>query len=151
MRIHHRLVLLIHQQIVGVAIRQHTMFLHKRNHRLIKVGKVSVAQKAIVTQRPLTACIGVRVAITLTREVNPLGMTELITHKVKVCVTTRRDSKQAYHLMQSHTTIHHGTFKGTIHTLIHQAIQQTERYGLIAHQRLIVRLGISNGLDRWQA
>ena len=53
--------------------------------------------------------------------------------------------------MQRHTSIHHGRLVCAHHTIIHQAIQQTECYGLVTYQRLVVRLGIGHRLNRRQA
>ena len=85
--------------------------------------------------------------ITFAREVDPLGVTELITHKVEIALTSQTLCEQANHFVKSHTSCHLG-----VHLLaLSQAgvdIGVEEPHGdcLIAYDSLVMRFGIADAL-----
>ena len=105
-----------------------------------------IAQLLIVHKVPLTASIFVAPSVTLTGEVDPFGMTELISHEVEIAAIGRTGSKESDHLMQSNTSLYHIVLVALLEMPIHVGIYKTEDNGLVAHEGLIVTLGIGDGL-----
>ena len=105
-----------------------------------------VAQFLIIHQAPLAACIFVRPAVAFTREVNPFGMSELITHKVQIAAIDGSQCHQTDHLVQGYATLGHTINVFFREVPVHIGIYQTEDDSLVAHQRLVVTLTIRNRL-----
>ena len=86
-------------------------------------------------------------AITLAREINPLWVTELITHEVEITAIDCRGGNQTDHLMQSNTTMSHFVFITLLEMPVHICINQTEDDSFIAHQCLVMTLTVRDGLS----
>ena len=95
--------------------------------------------------------MGVAPAVALAREVDPLGMPELVAHEVEVGLTARGDGHQADHLVQGHAAVDDDVLRSAVHVEIHLLVHQPEGDGLVADERLVVRLGVGYGLDFGQA
>ena len=95
--------------------------------------------------------MGVAPAVALAREVDPFGMPELVAHEVEVGLPARRNGHQADHLVQRHAAVDHHALRRAVHVEIHILVHQSERQCLVAHQRLIVRLGVGHRLHFGQA
>ena len=76
-------------------------------HCGIKAIEVCKEIVLIVHQRPLTASVLVTPAVSFTREINPFGMSEFVTHKGKVTAVNGRSGDKANHLVKCYSTIHH--------------------------------------------
>ena len=141
------LILPIVVPLVRVAVGQHLILFDHLQHLLVEQAELSVAQESVIGQRPLTACVRVAPIVALTREVDPLGMSELVTHKAEVGITARSDGHQSNHLMESHTSFYHQILRPLIHRKVHLLIHQAEGDSLVAHYSLVVRLGVSHRLN----
>jgi hypothetical protein len=58
-------------------------------HGLVKGTKLAISQVSVVQEIPLSSAVVIAVVVSLSWEVNPLWMTELITHKVEVSLTSQ--------------------------------------------------------------
>ena len=116
--------------------------LYHLQHCLVKITQIVIAQVFVIHQAPLTTGIFVAPSVTLAREVYPFGMTELVPHEVQITAVQGRSREQTYHLMQSNAAMHAFVLISLLEVPIHIGIYQTEDDGLIAHESLIVTLGI---------
>ena len=73
-------------------------------------------------------------------------MSELIPHEIQITAINSRSRNKANHLVQRHTTIHHKVMICRLHVPIHIGIDKAEDDRLVAHQSLVVALGIADGL-----
>ena len=105
-----------------------------------------VAEVFVVYQVPLATGILIRPSVTLTREVDPLGMTELVTHEIQITTVDGTSGHQTNHLVQGDASLCHIIDILLREMPIHIGINETEDDGLIAYQRLIVTLAVRNGL-----
>ena len=67
-------------------------------HRLVEIAKIVIVEFGVVYKIPLATCILIAPSVALTREVNPFGMAELITHKVEIATIDGRCRNETYHL-----------------------------------------------------
>ena len=74
-------------------------------HLAVEVSEVVVAELLVVDEVPLTAGVLVAPSVFLSREVDPLGMTELITHEVEISAVDGAGSEQTNHLVESNTAL----------------------------------------------
>ena len=81
--------------------------LHAGEHSLVEIPQIMVAKGLVVHQMPLATGIFVTPTITLTGEVNPLRMAELIAHKVQVATIDAGSSYQADHLVEGNVAVYH--------------------------------------------
>ena len=140
----HRLVGLVHQLIVGIAAPHHTVRLGHRQHGPVEKTELTVAQAVVVSQRPLAARITVAPAVPLARKVDPFGMTELVAHKIEIGLASQRKRHQPDHLVERHTALYGQIVPTALHRRVHRTPHQPEGNRLVAHQRLVVRLGIGH-------
>ena len=111
-------------------------------HLPIEVAQPMVAQVFIVNQIPLATGILVRPAITLTREVNPFRMSELITHEVQIAAIDGTSRHEANHLMQGNTALCNVVDILLGKVPVHVGIYQSEDDGLVAYKCLVVALAV---------
>ena len=147
----HRLVLLVHELVPGVAVGEHLVFLDEADHRPVEVSEPRVAQQLVARERPQPPGVGVAPAVALAREVDPLGVSELVAHEVEVGLPARRDGHQADHLVQRHAAVDDEVFRRAVHVEVHLLVHQAEGDRFVAHERLVVRLGVGHGLHLGQA
>ena len=68
-----------HVLVRGAHVRAYSRV--QRHHRLVKAQEVAVTQVIGVGEIPAAAAVLVTPVVTLAREVDPLGMTELVTRR----------------------------------------------------------------------
>ena len=115
-------------------------------HCLVEISQISVSEIVRLSQRPLSSGMFVRPVVSLTREVDPLRVAELVTHEGKVTVAAGSHCHQTDHLMKGHTSVHYRRLGFLIHRGVHLGIHEAERDGLVSHHCLVVALGIADGL-----
>mmetsp|Transcript_7040 Transcript_7040/g.15466 ORF Transcript_7040/g.15466 Transcript_7040/m.15466 type:complete len:492 (-) Transcript_7040:1049-2524(-) len=143
---HQHLLLLVHVGDPLVGVGQEVEPVIQLHHSLVPGQQLAVQQVIAVPQTPLPPCIVVAPAITITREVDPLGVTKLIAHEGEVALTPQSHGHQADHLVQGHPPRHHPTLLSECrHTLVHLGAHQPECNGLISHEGLVVTLGVADG------
>ena len=71
------------------------------NHRTVELLQVMVEEICIICETPLTTGIVVRPVVAFAGEVDPLGVTELIPHKVEVSTIHRGGSSETNELIES--------------------------------------------------
>ena len=114
-------------------------------HLFVKSIKVTISQVFVVHEIPLTTAILITISVSFTWEINPLWMTELVTHEVKVSLTTEWLWNQSNHLMKSHSSSNLVcTIWALWHMRINLCIKELHRNGFITDNSLIMTLGISN-------
>ena len=119
---------------------------HQMNHRLVEGTEVLVFQVVAVHEVPLAAGILVGPAVTLAGKVDPFGVTELVAHEVEVAAVDGREGDEPYHLVQSHAAVYDKVGIVLAHVPVHHVVDEAEDDGLVAHQCLVVTLGIVDGL-----
>jgi hypothetical protein len=80
----------------------------KGEHGAIKILKIAVFEKLVIRKMPLSAAIEIAPAVSLSWEIDPFGMTELIAHKVEVSFPAKSKRYQADHLVQGNSAINNG-------------------------------------------
>lgn len=60
----------------------------------------------IVQKIPLSPAVVITMIVSLSGEIDPLWVTELITHKIEVSLSTERLCDQSDHLMKCQTSAH---------------------------------------------
>ena len=113
--------------------------IRSRKHQAgLRFDVSDAAEILVIYQIPLSASILVAPSVTLAREINPLWMTELITHEVQVTSVDGRSRKQTDHLVQGNTSFHHSILVADLEVPVHVGINQAEDDGLVTHQCLVV-------------
>ena len=119
---------------------------HQLDHGIVKRVKLAIAQLLAVDEIPLATRVLVAPAIAFSREVNPLGMSELIAHEVEVSAVDSGESDKAYHLVHGYATVDSGIVIAFHHVPVHLVVDQPEYNSLVAHQRLVMTFHIAYGL-----
>ena len=115
-------------------------------HLLVEVAEIVIAEILVIYQIPLSASILVAPSVTLAREINPLWMTELITHEVQVAAIDGRSCSQTDHLVQGNASVNHIVLITLLEVPVHISIYQAEDDGLVAYQCLVMTLAVRDGL-----
>ena len=116
------------------------------HHSVVKSVEEFVFQILAVYKLPLTACIFIAPAVPFAREVDPFGMSELITHKVEITTIDGSQSDKTYHLMESHAALHGEIVVVYHHVPIHLLIYKAEDYGFVSYEGLVMALAIRDCL-----
>ena len=104
-----------------------------------------VAKVSAVSQIPPPTTVMIASVVSFPREINPLRMPELITHKVKVALTPETEGKQSDHFMEGYSSEDSGCLLSEdTHITVNFCIKQPHRDGFIPNQCLIMTLSISN-------
>lgn len=104
-------------------------------HHGIKVVQELVAEKRVLGEIELAAGIPEGVLVTLTRKIEPLGMTELIALEIEVAFTTQAVGEQANQFMQSNTAVNNGRQRRQYrHIGVHFRVAEMHHQGLIANK-----------------
>ncbi len=119
----------------------------KGDHGLVEIAQIVIFQIGIICQMPLSACIFIGPVVPFTGKIDPFGMTELVTHEIEIAAIDGGGRHQTDHLMQGDATVYTERAAGPLrHVPVHIGIDQPEDDGLVAHQCLVVALGIGDGL-----
>mmetsp|Transcript_9850 Transcript_9850/g.28314 ORF Transcript_9850/g.28314 Transcript_9850/m.28314 type:complete len:381 (+) Transcript_9850:270-1412(+) len=141
------LVALVLQAHVLVRLAEEWEGLLQAVHRRVEVVEVDVPQVGLVGQGPLAAGAVVRPVVADAREVDPLGVAELIAHEVEVALAAESHSHHADALVQRDAAVDDEVGRGEErHAVVHLLIHEPEGNGLVAHQRLVVRLAVAHHL-----
>ena len=131
------------------------------DHRLVEIPEESVAEIVRIREGPLPARVLVRPAVPLAGEVDPFRMAEFVAHEIEVAVARGGGRHQADHLVEGDAAVHghqadhlvegdaavHDRILGFgVHGEVHFLVHQPENQGLVSHQRLVVALGVGDGL-----
>ena len=116
------------------------------HHVVVPVVEELILQVLAVDEVPLAAGILVAPSVALAREVDPLGMPPLVAHEVEITAIDGRGGDKPDELVQRHAAAHHAVVVANHHVPVHLLVDKAEDDGLVAHQRLVVTLGIGNGL-----
>ena len=73
-------------------------------------------------------------------------MSPLVAHEVEVSTIDERSGHQTDHLMQRHATVNGSIVVIDHHVPVHLLVDEAEDDGLVAHEGLVVTLGIGDGL-----
>mmetsp|Transcript_34330 Transcript_34330/g.87797 ORF Transcript_34330/g.87797 Transcript_34330/m.87797 type:complete len:213 (+) Transcript_34330:439-1077(+) len=129
------------------------------HHGAVKLEEVLVLEVVRVREVPAAAALVQGAAVAgdelagggavrvVAREVDPLGVAELIAHEVEVRLAAQGHGDQADHLVQRNSAVHSGRAgakAGRCHEVVHVLVHQPERDCLVAHQRLVVALRVAD-------
>jgi len=114
-------------------------------HGTIKVAQKLVPEQLIVHNVPLTTGIVEGRVVASAGEIKPLGMTEFISDKGQVTLTSETVGHQADHLVQSQTSVNdwRQLCQGA-HVCVHLLVHKPESNRLVTNQSLVMRLAVSN-------
>ena len=87
----------------------------------------------------------ITILITLSRKVNPLGMSKLVSHKVQICFSSERKSDESDHFVECHGSDSLSAGICLLH-MINFLIKKPHRHRLIAHNSLVMTLSICDRL-----
>jgi len=73
-------------------------------HHLIPGSKLSISKVFIIHQIPLSSAVLIAISVSFSWKIDPLRMSELISHEVKIALSTKRLGDQPDHLVKSHTS-----------------------------------------------
>mmetsp|Transcript_5065 Transcript_5065/g.9007 ORF Transcript_5065/g.9007 Transcript_5065/m.9007 type:complete len:309 (-) Transcript_5065:1351-2277(-) len=85
-----------------------------------------------------------RVIGVVSREIDPLGVTELVAHEVEVTFASKCRSDRSDHLVQGYATVHDVVVHVHFHSIVHFRIHEPESDGLVSNQGLVMGLGIAD-------
>lgn len=78
-------------------------------HHLVELTQLAKSEFFFVLQAPLSPAHVITKVVSLSWEVNPLGVAELVAHEVKVGLSSETDAQESDHLVESHSSAdHHG-------------------------------------------
>ena len=115
-------------------------------HLLIEAVEVGIEVVGVVHQVPLATGILTTPSVPFAGEVNPLGVSELVAHKVEVSSVDGGGGNEANHLVEGDTTVHHISRVSVLEVPIHIGVDESEDDGFVAHECLVVALGVRDGL-----
>ncbi|KAI3492991.1 hypothetical protein L1887_42366 [Cichorium endivia] len=116
-------------------------------HGGVECVQVLVPEQAVVNEVELATRVVERVAVALAREVEPLGVTELVADKVEVALAAERMCDETDHLVVRQAAVDDGGALGEVrHIGVHLLVHEPEGKRLVADERLVVRLGIGDRL-----
>ena len=102
---------------------------------------------SLVRQIPLPAAVLVTPVVALAREVDPLGVPQLVAHEVQVGLAPEGHGDEPNHLVQGHAPDDDlGGLVQRAHAFVHLGAHQPEGDRLVPDQRLVVTLGVSHRL-----
>mmetsp|Transcript_66966 Transcript_66966/g.160398 ORF Transcript_66966/g.160398 Transcript_66966/m.160398 type:complete len:280 (-) Transcript_66966:1218-2057(-) len=116
-------------------------------HDLIEGLEVLELQVVSVWQVEAPPAMPIAPTIPLAWEINPLWVAELIADEVQVAFTAKAESDQTDHLVERKPSVdNHAGRAERAHVSVHLGIHQPEGHSLVAHNGLIVGLGVCDAL-----
>lgn len=126
------LVALILEGDVGLVRVQPAILLLGPLHLAVKVVQEVVAEDLVIDKVELAASVVEAVAVALTREVKPFGVSKLVSFEVEVSLTSKTVCDQTDHLVQSHTALNDGgELAQSRHVCVHLGITEPEEKSLV--------------------
>ena len=114
-------------------------------HFAVEITEPMVAKFLIINEIPLPTGVFVAPTVALTRKINPFGMAELVAHKIQVAAVDGRGRDEANHLVQGDSAMHRAVFVAFLEMPVHIGVDEAENNRLVAHERLVVRLAVTDG------
>mmetsp|Transcript_40311 Transcript_40311/g.126894 ORF Transcript_40311/g.126894 Transcript_40311/m.126894 type:complete len:704 (-) Transcript_40311:165-2276(-) len=142
------LITLIHQAHILVAALMHEAErFFQALHGRVEVVEMDVTKMRLIGEVPLAASMMIGPVVADAREVDPLRMSEFVTHEVEVSLSSERHGDQSDHLVQGDSSVDDGVGGGEEgHAVVHLLVHEPEGDGLVTNKRLIVRFGVANNL-----
>jgi len=101
----------------------------QRQHGRIEIREKAVLETGVVPQAPLAARMAIGPRVALAREIDPLGMSELVAHKSEPRVAAKGHCDKPDHLVEGDTTGNDGRLlHQRAHVRIHLGVHKNERY-----------------------
>lgn len=73
-------------------------------HYLVEFAELAVSQILVEPQAPLASAEMHTKVVPRTWKVDPLGVTEFVSHEVEVAFSTKTDAEQSDHLVKGHSS-----------------------------------------------
>ena len=113
----------------------------------IKFLQVLIFKIRVVAEVPLSAAVVEAEGVALPREVDPLGVSELVAHEVQVRISAQTDRQQPDHLVQRDAPVDDVVLGTEVaHVEVDFLAEEPHRDGLVAHDGLVVRLAVRHAL-----
>ena len=97
------LVLLMRQSNILVQLHHGTELDLLLIHDSVELAQLTVTQQIVIHEVPLTSAVVKAEAVAFAREVDPLRVTELVSHEVQVGLSAQALRYQSNHLVKGHT------------------------------------------------
>ena len=127
------------------------MFFDHPDHFPVERRQVLVFEVRVIHQRPLPPGILVAPVVSLAGEIDPFRVAEVVAHEGHICLSAQGDREQPDHFMKCDTPVDHQVGVIFMHVIVHLLIHEPESKGFVAHQRLVVRFGVSHRFYMRQA
>ena len=132
---------LLHRSLLEVLLE-----LQSLQHIVVEVAEELVVEVGIVDEIPLAACVFMAPAVAFAWKVDPLRMSELITHEVEVTAVDGRSRNEANHLVECYAAMSAVVLVATTEVPVHIGVDETEDDCLVAHECLVVALAVADSL-----
>lgn len=141
------LVAVVLERDVRLRAVQPAVLLLRPLHLAVELVQELVPQQVVVGEVELASRVVEGVVVAGAWEVEPFRVSELVAEEVEVAFAAEAVGDQTDHLVQGHTALDDGgeCAEGG-HVGVHFGIAQPEEKGLVTDERLVVRLGVCDGL-----
>ena len=133
------------------SLQEVLLALDDAQHLAVEVAKPMITKVFIVNKTPLATSVLITPAVAFAREVDPLWVSELVAHEVKITSVDGCSRHQAYHLVQGDAAFSNSVDVLLCKVPIHIGINEAEDDGLVAHKCLVVTFAIRDCLLVWTA
>merc|ERR1719400_1899509 len=140
-----RLVVFMLCRHIARLCRKPTHPLLQHVHLFVPKIQMLVTEVRVVHETPLPPGMMIALLVANPWEVQPLGMTKLVSDEVQPTLSTQSVDKEPDHLVQGNPSLDNGgTRKEAAHPGVHLLVHQPEGHGLVPHQRLVMTLSIAD-------
>ena len=116
------------------------------DHGVVEGVEEFVLEVFAVDEVPLAACVFVAPSVAFAGEVDPLGVAEFVAHEVEVAAIDGGEGYEAYHFVECHSAGYGGVGVADHHVPVHFLVDETEDYGLVAYECLVMAFDVGDCL-----
>ena len=139
-----RLVRFVCEKPHGPGVGADAARLQRLEHRGVEVAERLEAEIRVVPQGPLPAGMGIVPAVLRPREVDPLGVAELVAHEVEVRAAVERSRRETRHLVERNRAVGLDAVLVLGHAEVNRSVGKLEEERLAADERLVMRLDVGD-------
>uniref|UniRef100_A0A7C8YLM4 Uncharacterized protein n=1 Tax=Opuntia streptacantha TaxID=393608 RepID=A0A7C8YLM4_OPUST len=100
-----------------------------------------------INEVPLPSALVITPIIAISWEVNPFGMAKLITHEVKIAISSQGHCDKMDHLVKGNPSLNYRrSFCEAGHSSVHFLVHKQKGYSFVAYNGLIMTFSISYAL-----
>ena len=105
-------VLFVLQTNIRLLGMQPSVFLFRMLHLGVKLVEELIAEKFVVGEVELTACVPEGIFVSGTREIEPFGMSEFVAFEIEIAFSSESMSQESDHLVERHAMFDDGSHCG---------------------------------------